>query len=90
MLNDLINIDLHIHSYASYYKDGKVVENSTKDNLDLLIEKLEDHQISLCAITDHNRFDYEIYMEMRNKIDARSDKSILKKNLPGVEFDVIL
>lgn len=84
-----IKIDLHIHSYASSYKeDDNVVINSKIQNLDLLIGKLNENKISLCAITDHNRFDYDLYKSLKEKI-VNSNDGTLKNNLPGVEFDVI-
>lgn len=88
MLNEIINIDLHIHSRFSDYKDGEVVKESTIENLDILIRKLNENKISLCAITDHNRFNYKLYDELRKKIVVND--GVLKHNLPGVEFDVVL
>ena len=88
MLNNNILVDLHIHSNNSSYKDGDLVKDSTIDKLDLLIEKLNDNNICLCAVTDHNRFDYDLYCELRKKINSGSFS--LKKNLPGIEFDVVL
>ena len=86
MLNDDIKIDLHIHSIDSSYKDGGIVANSTIENLDTLVSKLEENKIALCAITDHNKFNYGIYSALRDKIKQGS--GIVKHNLPGVEFDV--
>lgn len=88
MLNEIIQIDLHIHSCFSEYKDGAIVKDSTIENLDVLIKKLEENNISLCSITDHNRFDYKLYKTLKRKIEEK--KSILKNNLPGIEFDVEL
>lgn len=85
-LNSIIKIDLHIHSNASEYKDKDKVKNSTIDNLDILFNKLNENNIGLCAITDHNRFDYSLYKALKEKCKA-NDKS-LKNNLPGIEFDV--
>ena len=82
-----INIDLHIHSYASYYKDGSVVNNSTIQNIDTLLSGLEKNNINMFAITDHNRFDFELYECLKKKI---LNNKIVRKNLPGVEFDVQL
>ncbi|MDD3130165.1 MAG: hypothetical protein PHW21_07340, partial [Candidatus Izemoplasmatales bacterium] len=89
MLNDIIKIDLHIHSVFSEYKDGAIVQNSTLENIDTLLNGLETNNIRLCAITDHNRFDYNLYKSLNDKI-AEKDNSIVKNNLPGVEFNVIL
>lgn len=88
MLSEIINIDLHIHSCFSDYKDGDIVKESKIENLDILINKLNENKISLCSVTDHNRFSYELYKTLKNKI-AIND-GILKYNLPGIEFDVIL
>ena len=85
--NDNIKVDLHIHSYASYYKDGKIVENSTKEKTDILISALERNHINMFAITDHNRFDYELYIKLKGEIHK---SSIIQNILPGIEFDVQL
>ena len=61
MLSEIINIDLHIHSCFSDYKDGDIVKESKIENLDILINKLNENKISLCSVTDHNRFSYELY-----------------------------
>jgi len=84
---DNIFVDLHIHSKMSEYKDGKIVDNSTKENADVLITALESKNINLFAITDHNRFDYDLYIHLKEKI---SENDIIKNVLPGIEFDVVL
>ena len=88
MLNSIIKVDLHIHSKASAYKDGIIVDKSNIDNIDVLIDKLEENNISLFSITDHNRFDFELYCKINEKIKAKY--STTRNNLPGVEFDVFL
>lgn len=88
MLNEIINVDLHIHSVFSEYKDGNTVKNSTVENIEKLIQKLNENEIALCAITDHNRFDYNLYNQLNKKI--KEVGGTLKNNLPGVEFDVKL
>ena len=82
-----INIDLHIHSIASSYKDGDIVKNSTKNNIPVLISALESKNINMFSITDHNRFDYELYCEIKKYIE---NNQIVRKILPGIEFDVQL
>lgn len=68
MLNSVIKFDLHIHSEASKYKESKgIVDNSNKHNLATLLNKLNEHDVALFSITDHNRFDPELYIEI-NKI----------------------
>ncbi len=90
MISEIINIDLHIHSFYSAYKEqNDIVLESTIENLEVLTNKLEEYNIALCAITDHNRFSYELYSALKERIQT-STKKIIKKNLPGVEFDVIL
>lgn len=88
MLNEIINVDLHIHSVFSEYKDGDIVKKSTVENIEKLIQKLNENGIVLCAITDHNRFDYNLYSQLNKKI--KEIGGTLKNNLPGVEFDVKL
>ena len=41
MLNSIIKVDLHIHSKASSYKDGIIVEKSNIDNIDVLVDKID-------------------------------------------------
>lgn len=88
MLNDLINIDLHIHSIASLYKEkSEHVKNSNAENCDVLLNALTSapHNIRLFSITDHNRFDPALYDAFYKRIDEGNyDISLL----PGVEFDV--
>ena len=38
MLNEIINVDLHIHSVFSEYKDGDIVKKSTVENIEKLID----------------------------------------------------
>jgi len=92
VLNTVIKFDLHIHSKASEYKESTViVDQSTKENIEVLLSKLNQYNVALFSITDHNRFDPELYMEVSN-ILARGDNpySNVKAVLAGVEFDVIV
>jgi predicted ATPase len=90
MLNSIINVDLHIHSFASKYKEDKsVVDESTVDNLDTLLEKLNFNHINLFAFSDHNRFDENLFWKAKEIIDSDNQKYPEIKNiLPSVEFDV--
>lgn len=78
-------IDLHIHSEFSKAKDGKKVAENTVDNLPILIEKLCENNVEMCAITDHDNFNYDIYSKL--KCEELNDNCI-KKVLPGIEFSV--
>jgi len=89
MLNEIIKVDLHIHSHASQYKDGDIVKNSTTENLRELFAALEENGINLFSITDHNRFDFDLYMEARKIIES-DDFPCIQELLAGVEFDVCL
>ena len=80
-----LKIDLHIHSKASHAKDGRKVANNTLENIPLLISKLSENGVNICAITDHDVFSYEMYRAL--KAAENQDNSILKV-LPGVEFSV--
>ena len=55
-----LKIDLHIHSIASHAKDGRKVANNTVENIPLLISKLSENKVNICAITDHDDFSYEM------------------------------
>lgn len=80
-----LKIDLHIHSNASRAKDGKKVARNTLENISLLIAKLSENGVNICAITDHDVFSYEMYRGL--KAAENQGNSILKV-LPGVEFSV--
>lgn len=80
-----LKLDLHIHSYISSPKDGKKVAKNTLENLPVLIKKLNENSVNVCAITDHDAFSNELYTAL--KTEEQSNGSI-KKVLPGVEFSV--
>lgn len=89
MLNDLINVDLHIHSVASSYKEKPgLVASCDAKHCDVLLDKLIDpaHNIRLFSLTDHNRFSSEIYDAFFKRIAERHLDIAL---IPGVEFDVL-
>ena len=78
-----IKIDLHIHSFFSNHKDGKKVAFNTEENIPVLIAKLRQNEIDMCAITDHDRFSLDLYKTLK----SYEGKELLKV-LPGVEFSV--
>ena len=80
-----LKIDLHIHSHASARKDGKKVKNNTVENLPLLIQRLNNQGVEICAITDHDVFSYALYQGLKA---SESQEVSIKKVLPGVEFTV--
>lgn len=80
-----MKIDLHIHSCVSVQKDGSKVRNNTIQNIPLLIEKLNEQEVNICAITDHDNFSYEIYETVKK---SEFENNSIKKVLPGVEFSV--
>lgn len=77
-----LKIDLHIHSCASAPKDGSKVKNNTVENIPLLVSKLNENGVNICAITDHDTFSLEMYSELKK---AELDTSSIKKVLPGVK-----
>ena len=81
-----IKVDFHIHSCASRHKESKgKVDDSTIENLKILVDKLNSRQINMCAISDHDNFDIEIY----KKLKKYEHTGTLKKVLPAVEFTVV-
>lgn len=80
-----LKIDLHIHSHASARKDGKKVKNNTLANLPVLIGKLNEQEVEICAITDHDSFSYDMYQALKA---AETQACSIKKVLPGIEFTV--
>ncbi len=85
---DIYNkIDLHIHSAKSGITktgDIEITKNSTIDNINTLIQKLNENEINMISITDHNIFDKELYLKLKEQENYGS----LRKILPGVELDL--
>lgn len=80
--------DLHIHSNASAITktgDTVVVAESKIDNLPVLIKKLEENEVNMVSITDHNIFDKDLYLELKKQ---ESKDNTIFKVLPGVEIDL--
>lgn len=78
-------VDFHIHSIASKHKESDdCVDLSTLDNIDLLIKKLNQREINMCSISDHDNFDFDIY----NRLKKEENKGSIKKVFPAVEFSV--
>lgn len=78
-------VDFHIHSIASKHKESDdCVDSSTLDNIDSLIEKLNQREINMCSISDHDNFDFNIY----NRLKQEENKGSIKKVFPAVEFSV--
>ena len=80
-----LKIDLHIHSSASFNKDGKKVRFNAIENIPILISKLNDNGVNVCSITDHDTFSYEMFSALKS---AEGSNTSIKKVLPGVEFSV--
>lgn len=78
-----IKIDLHIHSIYSANKDGKKVGMNKKENIPILVSKLKENKIDMCAITDHDTFNFSMYKALKNY-----EGKDLQKVLPGIEFSV--
>ena len=79
-------IDLHIHSVCSRGKDKGKVSFNTIDNIGILAEKLNANGVQLCAITDHDAFEFDMYKAL-NAYEKEEHNSILNV-FPGVEFSV--
>ena len=80
-------IDLHIHSAASIAtkdKGKKELADCNKGHVDALLRGLEAHGINMCAITDHDCFDKDLYFALKE----REGDGCLNKVLPGIEFSV--
>ena len=89
-INKIINIDLHIHSIYSAYKEEKnYVDESNEENIEVLLNKLNENNINLFSITDHNRFNYHLYKLIKEKLKEQKYPKVVN-NLPGIEFDVQL
>lgn len=80
-----IKIDLHIHSVHSYKKDGKKVSENTIEQLPVLVDRLNENGVEMCAITDHDMFNFEMYKKLK---EEEMKGGSIKKVLPGIEFSV--
>ena len=84
----MIKFDLHIHSFASKYKESEgVVDASIIENAEVLLQKLNEAEVSLFSITDHNRFWPELY-EKFDELMVANQYPKVNGLLAGVEFDV--
>ena len=79
-------IDLHIHSVCSHGKDKGKVAFNTLEHIPVLAEKLNNNGVQICAITDHDVFNYDMYRTLK-KYETEETSSIIKV-FPGVEFSV--
>ncbi len=87
-MTETINFDLHIHSYASKYKEGKgIVDNSTVENAAVLMSKLQESNVGLFSVTDHNRFWPELYVRL-DELVVSGEYPTVQGLVAGVEFDV--
>lgn len=83
-----MKFDLHIHSNASIYKESDgIVNDSTVDNVEVLLKNLNNHEVGLFSITDHNRFNTELYKRIDEELETRKYENV-KGVVAGVEFDV--
>jgi len=80
-----LKIDLHIHSVKSKFKDGSLVDNNNMANLPVLVSKLNEHQVNICTITDHDSFDFKLYKELKKE----EGKGSIIRVFPAVEFTVV-
>lgn len=97
MLNKIINVDLHVHSYASKYKEGKIkredgtefgiVDDSIAENINVILDNLDSNGINLFSFTDHNRFDANLYKVAIENLQNNNRKNLINI-VSGVEFDV--
>ena len=70
-------IDLHLHTQKCKKGDGA----SRVIDAEKFIEKIQENNVGLCAITNHNKFDI-------NEYNAISSKPINFIIFPGIELDV--
>ena len=100
MIDEFSNVDLHIHTCASKYKEKKplvrngkeipnssIVDESDFAHIDVLLNKLNESNINLFSFTDHNRFNADLFKKTKEIIKSKKYPNI-KEILPGVEFDV--
>ena len=84
----MIKFDLHIHSVESSYKeDRNIVDSSTIENAEILMQKLNEYEVNLFSITDHNRFNLSLYEHFDALIHTEKFPNV-KGIVAGIEFDV--
>ena len=83
IVNKLLKVDFHIHSYASHYKDDSIVSNGTIINIQTLLSKLKEKEVDMFSITDHDCFDENLYKRLK-----KYEGMDFEKVFPGVEFSV--
>ena len=81
-MNNWLNYDLHMHSYASCLKKtgdkARVKKMSAKDFIGCFLD-----QIDVFSVTDHNYFDKDFYNELFMEIEGGRLRLI-----KGTELDV--
>ena len=82
-----LKVDFHIHSKASNHKDNEKVKNGTLENINVLVSKLQENEVNMIAITDHDNFDYDIYSKLK---EEEAKENCIQKVLPGIEFSVCI
>ncbi len=89
-LDEIIKVDLHIHSIKSKYKEKKIIkgmadknimDDSTIDNLPKLLDKLEENHPSCHIITVFN------YKNEDKKPDFNVSERYFKLSLPNLNYE---
>lgn len=79
-------VDFHIHSFASKHRESdNCVDKSTIENIYTLISMLNNRNINMCSISDHDNFDYDLYKRLK----CEENKGSIKKVFPAIEFSVV-
>ncbi|MBE8714774.1 hypothetical protein [Sphingobacterium hungaricum] len=74
-------MQIDIHTHTKKVKQG----DSEHRNIDVdrFLEIIKETDVKILAITNHNHFDHDQYIEFKNKVDG------ICQIWPGVEFDVL-
>lgn len=75
-----MRIDLHMHSFVSKTNGDSIIWESNFHVAKTLFE----HNVKMAAITDHNMFNDDLYLDLRNKCQGAG-----LVFLPGVEVNVV-
>ncbi len=90
-IDNYAKVDFHIHSAASKTKSGDVdkTKKNIFENIDTLFERMNNSKVNMFSFTDHNTFDYELYIKTLNYISSENFQyKHIQSILPGVEFDL--
>ena len=78
-LQHIIRIDIHTHTKKIKQGDSEL----RNVEVDRFTEIIKETDVKIIAITNHNHFDHEQYIQLKNNVDG------ICQIWPGIEFDIL-